>query len=581
MGFRIDSRLGRRFLAVVIPLAILVSAIVLSAFFFLTREVIDEVSLRVSARQVELDRARATAPIVREVSLARTASASESLRDWALNESDPLLTTQGLDTLERFRELFDDRSYFFVIDRSGNYYSNDGSLAPKERLRYSLSLQAPLDQWYFLTRAKPGQCHLNPNHDRVLNVTKLWINCMIRDHGKVVAMVGTGIDLTRFIRESMQASVPDATNLFVDQHGAIQVHPDQSKITLRALTVPLDSSSTIFKLLDSQQDAQTVRQMIERLKKEAGKKGAGKSESRFLQIDGRRHLISLSYIEDLGWFAVSLMDLENRLSDRLRQLSLLLLGAILLTVVAVLLAFNRLVLSRVRKLDQAVREFTENPDRQLSLAWQPEADEIGRLQIQFSRMAESVREQTSNLERLVERRTRELEMLATTDELTGIANRRFFLRRLVEEMKRCGRYHDSLAVILLDVDYFKQVNDTHGHEAGDRVLNAIAQILQAGIRETDLVARYGGEEFTVLLIAADEGKVRAKAEQIRQAVQEMQIALPSVGSIQVTISLGAAVYRIAQGRDPDALLRAADEALYQAKREGRNRVAMANFSSTQ
>lgn len=161
-----------------------------------------------------------------------------------------------------------------------------------------------------------------------------------------------------------------------------------------------------------------------------------------------------------------------------------------------------------------------------------------------------------------------------TDPLTGIANRRFYERRLGEELERWRRSRQPLAVLLIDVDHFKRVNDTHGHQVGDRVLRRVAQVIGAQLRAADVLSRYGGEEFALLLPQTGEAQAAGIAERIRQQVERDPEALQNGGQ-RVTISIGVA--SVDRGREQDTssaevLLGTADRALYNAKRAGRNRV---------
>ena len=165
-----------------------------------------------------------------------------------------------------------------------------------------------------------------------------------------------------------------------------------------------------------------------------------------------------------------------------------------------------------------------------------------------------------------------LHELSVTDGLTQTHNHRFFQDRLKEEFRRAQRYDDSLALVLLDVDHFKAVNDAHGHQVGDEVLCAVAHAIQKAVRDTDLVARYGGEEFAVILPRTGLPGALTVADRIWRAVGALQ-AGPGRG-VKVTASLGVAGYPGRNVLAADQLLRSADEALYRAKREGRNKICL-------
>jgi diguanylate cyclase (GGDEF)-like protein len=172
---------------------------------------------------------------------------------------------------------------------------------------------------------------------------------------------------------------------------------------------------------------------------------------------------------------------------------------------------------------------------------------------------------------------RTLERLAMIDELTGLANRRQFGRALVNEVARGRRQGRPLALVLLDVDFFKQYNDAYGHPADDQCLRAIARTVGDAVkRPGDLAARYGGEEIAVLLPDTDASGGREVAERIRLAVHDLSI--PHAGSPLGTLTLSAGVSALrpeeyAAGNPAEALVMAADEALYAAKKRGRNQVS--------
>jgi diguanylate cyclase (GGDEF)-like protein len=169
----------------------------------------------------------------------------------------------------------------------------------------------------------------------------------------------------------------------------------------------------------------------------------------------------------------------------------------------------------------------------------------------------------------------QLEALSVTDVLTGLANRRRLMTRLEEEVQRARRYKTPLSVVMIDIDHFKQVNDSYGHAMGDEVLRNIGTMLKASLRATDLAARYGGEELTLVLPHTDIPAALQVAENLRQKFAEMDHTLDGV-TIRKTASMGLAA-RDGQGEMPDAedLLKHADEALYRAKQGGRNRVEVA------
>lgn len=178
--------------------------------------------------------------------------------------------------------------------------------------------------------------------------------------------------------------------------------------------------------------------------------------------------------------------------------------------------------------------------------------------------------------KIKERRlTAEIEQMASTDALTGLCNRRQFFTLAQAEFERARRYGHPLSLVMLDVDHFKHVNDTHGHGVGDEVLRAVARRIVDGMRQADIAARYGGEEFVIMLPETPgAAATQMFGERLRSRVSDAPIDT-SAGRLEVTISMGVATVQADRETLANALKRA-DEALYAAKRAGRNRVVQAH-----
>ena len=201
----------------------------------------------------------------------------------------------------------------------------------------------------------------------------------------------------------------------------------------------------------------------------------------------------------------------------------------------------------------------------------------------LGRLLKSLNTERSQREHIIDQRTaslseeitrrresqNKLRYLAHHDELTGAKNRRWILQQLKELLAAHPEQTDHLAVMLLDIDFFKKINDSHGHDAGDEVLKGFVKTLQDCLRESDLLGRYGGEEFLVLVPHASEQIAIQVAERLRQAVAEARYSIPA-GSLSITTSIGIALTS-AQAISSEELVNQADAALYQAKTAGRNR----------
>ena len=180
-------------------------------------------------------------------------------------------------------------------------------------------------------------------------------------------------------------------------------------------------------------------------------------------------------------------------------------------------------------------------------------DELGKLAMTFNSMADK------------------LEEIATRDSLTGLLNKKEILRILEAELKRARRHAENISVMMLDLDYFKDINDTYGHQTGDNVLVAAARVLEKHVRGIDYVGRYGGEEFLVVLPATTSAESSEIAERIRRSLETTAITVSKSEEIHLTISIGIAIYP-GDSEEQRTLLNDADQALYHAKATGRNRV---------
>ena len=164
---------------------------------------------------------------------------------------------------------------------------------------------------------------------------------------------------------------------------------------------------------------------------------------------------------------------------------------------------------------------------------------------------------------------------STVDELTGLYNRRYFDETLRRELFRAERMRASLAVVMIDLDHFKHMNDTYGHEAGDLVLRTVGRCLREGVRRSDIACRYGGEELVLVLPECDAAAAHTCAETLRKTISALELHHGDAALPQVTASFGIALWP-ANGEDAHTLVQAADRALYAAKHGGRNRVCMAS-----
>jgi len=186
--------------------------------------------------------------------------------------------------------------------------------------------------------------------------------------------------------------------------------------------------------------------------------------------------------------------------------------------------------------------------------------------------AKAVEARASTDARQFENEIAVLRTLADADPLSGLLNRRGFTAFAEDAMRQFGRYQRPFGVLMLDIDHFKKVNDTHGHAAGDDAIRALSRLVREHVRDTDKAARFGGEEFIVLLHETDEHGMARFANRLRLAVEAMHLSHAGQ-DFRITLSGGGALARM-QDRDVQDVIERADRALYAAKISGRNRVVI-------
>jgi diguanylate cyclase (GGDEF)-like protein len=546
-------------LATMIAIAIPAAA----AFHWIVTGTVVKLGTLFAEKQILFDRYRGLEALMREVSLAETVARAPVILEWAQDENEPEKARRGLAELEHYRLSFNDRSYFVVLDKTGNYYFNDkDNNYEHTRLRYTVSRENPQDAWYFKTRTLGSGCHLNVNRDDNLGVTKVWINCLIQKNGEVLGIIGTGVDLTQFIREVVEFPQTGVQSMFVDLQGAVQAHRDPRLVDFRSLTKDSAAKQTIFRLLDREGDRAALAEMMKQVAR-----GDSLVQSRFMTMAGREMLVGVGFLDRLGWFNVTLMDVDVIIDRRLFAPIGALMAAMLIAAAALLAyLFKRKVLNRLAKVEQAVTKVRAGAfdivETDLG------QDEIGRLSRTFSDMARAVGHNAGRLEAMVAERTQKLERLAGLDPLTGILNRRGFEDAFQKAQATAASRNAPLGLLLVDLDQFKPVNDQFGHQAGDAVIHEAVARMQAAIGPCDICARWGGDEFILLIVGSGPAALPRIAGRLVTTIGQAPVVLEDDREIAVTASVGGCA--VAAGEALSAATLRADEALYAAKKAGRN-----------
>ena len=253
----------------------------------------------------------------------------------------------------------------------------------------------------------------------------------------------------------------------------------------------------------------------------------------------------------------------------LRNMFLGLVGALVLVVAAVAFQMGRSIVVPLQRLIRAADRIAGG-DLEVRLSAKRN-DELGRLTVVFDQMADRLRQSHAEImaaNEAMQQQNQVLETLSITDSLTGLYNRSKLDAILADELARFKRTQRQFALLMLDIDHFKTLNDTHGHITGDEILRSVARILLQSVRSIDYAARYGGDELIIILVDTSADLAANTAERIRSHVENVQYSIDGA-TIAVTVSIGI-VQCQSDDMTPTAVFDRADKALYQAKRAGRN-----------
>jgi diguanylate cyclase (GGDEF)-like protein len=300
------------------------------------------------------------------------------------------------------------------------------------------------------------------------------------------------------------------------------------------------------------------------------------------RINRETYLASRLYMPERGWWLVCEAREGEVVAPMVTRKNRLLLADALICVFFVLIALklSRSLLKPLTALSEGARRINEgmvgveipivghDEIAQAISAFNDMAKRIAVSEVKLQATNRQLETQNEKLQGL----NAQLKKISMTDGLTGLFNHRHFWNMLNTELTRANLYQGDLALVLLDIDDFKQVNDRFGHSAGDRLISQIAGVLKDTVRETDIVARYGGEEFAVLLPDTSYDGLMTVSEKIRTAIEKMVFKVPDTDiTLSVTVSVGVSVFKESRRE----FFNAADRALYRSKTEGKNRVSFA------
>jgi diguanylate cyclase (GGDEF)-like protein len=305
------------------------------------------------------------------------------------------------------------------------------------------------------------------------------------------------------------------------------------------------------------------------------KKNQAKALEQYISHHDKAVVGMATPIPSMDWTMVAEMEHRSAFADivMLRRVTTTVVGGLMLSIGALAYLFGHALVRPVRRLsEEAAAVASGNLDVDIPVTG---LSEVSYLTQVFNHMVASLRrgrERLSAANNALRETNKELHLLSITDGLTGLFNHKHIMELLDREISRSMRYGHPVSVLMLDIDHFKKINDTHGHQTGDVMMRELADLFNRMVRNSDYVGRYGGEEFLIVLHDSDAESSADTAERIRQKVQDLEVTI-NQEKISVTISIGVAGYPI-NGKDADTVISAADKALYQAKSGGRNRIVV-------
>lgn len=655
-------------------------------------------------KQIIFDKNRTLLPLLHEIEIIQEMIKEPALLAMALDDTDALNRQKGLALLESYRQKFQSKSYFAAFVKSENYYFNDAknSFAGKE-FQYKLSSAKNNDSWFYDVLADNLAYRINVDTDEFLGNTYVWINYDIKMNDQIVGVVGTGMDFTRFVRESVGIEQEGVRNFFINRHLDVQLERDTTLKTYESLQKVDGKHKKINTLFLHQKDRDVISETIQYLSKHPDD-----IRTFWVEYDGRKQLLGMSYLKEVDWFSLTLID-EKEL-EIIKDFSILPMLSILFLVAlfAVSIELHTLILNPLEKLKKLMQKI-EHGQYEIDLRPVGTA-EIEDLSKQFIAMIEYVRSNNSALEEVVKERTKGLleseaklntildsveayiyikdtqyryvyankktcdlfgmtlgelighedheffdiqtaknirkfdseviefgrkisleetntdkqtgvsttylstkmplmredgsiyglcgvstditdrkkteeliKELAFHDPLTKLPNRRMFDERFAFLLTQSKRHHQWGALLVIDLDNFKPLNDAFGHKAGDLLLIDVASRLNACVRQSDVVARFGGDEFIVALgdLSKDEESARAEAMRVASKIlfhvrAPYVLLLDEEGNDKMithecTASIGVTLFGYDK-QNKEYIFSEADKAMYCAKQKGRNRI---------
>ena len=391
-----------RFIASIAVAYLVVAVLSLFAFHLVTRKVVQKLATDLAVQQSQLDKLKLMSTVQHDLSLSLRMSASPILQRFAVDENNPALKRRAMDELESYRASLHGQSLTFIPDRSRHNYFLDGLGAEDARPRYTVNPDNRSDAWYFRVMREVERFELNVDYDSHLDLTKVWFNVVMRgEGGEKLGVCGSSIDITEFVNDIVRSPEKGVETILFDGEGAIVGHRERNYVLGNSRVKQGGRKTTVFDLLGDPGEREALRRGMLGLAK-------GGAETPTLQctVGGKRYLAALSYLAEIRWFNMVLVDTDQVVASRdFLPIVITTIVSLLAVLVLIGLLLNQVVLAPVSRLAASARRLARG-DFDVLLPVNS-ADEIGGLTRSFNEMALMVKDYTENLEHNVSERTRQ------------------------------------------------------------------------------------------------------------------------------------------------------------------------------
>jgi diguanylate cyclase (GGDEF)-like protein len=518
----------RRFIVFSSVLYLLIFAVGSTIFIILMNQILYKNAGHEITHTVEMERLKLEAVMKSEVAIVVKMAGSPLIQRYFLNPADSELKKLALVEIAGYRRAFAENNVFWISDIDKKYYFNDEYV-------YTLDPAEESSWWYNEILKNPVPYSLTVNFDIGIKKTMLWIDApVLDDNHKPVGIVGTSLNLSDFINTAYQNYSGTAELYFFKATGEISGAKD--------IVLAENRMKTIEVLGQTGEEILAISRELR------------SREIKYFEAKDNGQIIAVGYIPALDWYITAVRSFS--IVDSLNNGMTVLFGVIMAVIFLIFIVFNIFIIGMLEPLNRMVKTIIQTlSDWDLK----PQTNEHYNDEIET---------------------LGEFFHLTIIDQLTGTYNRRYFDGSLKKIIKFHSRTGSSLSVLMIDVDHFKKYNDAYGHAAGDDCLKEVAAALsQCVVRDGDFVARYGGEEFAVVLPNTDKDGAQVIAEKMLEKVRELNIPHETSGTEDyVTISIGGTTGIVNHLQHGSDYIKLADKALYESKKNGRNRYSFLNFT---